>query len=84
MAAPVSNSQLNVFLPVVTLILGLTLFPPWKGVITSESLLYVTIETAHKLIMIWGMTAGAWSRGSIKLKIENPGLGEPELVHRFL
>ena len=27
-AAPVSNSQLNVFLPVVTLILGLTLFPP--------------------------------------------------------
>ncbi len=28
MAAPVSNSQLKVFLPVVTFILGLTLFPP--------------------------------------------------------
>jgi hypothetical protein len=39
MAAPVSKSQLKVLLPVVTLILGLTLFPPIKGVIISESLL---------------------------------------------
>ncbi len=39
MAAPVSNSQLNVFLPIVTLFLGLILFPLWKGVMISESLL---------------------------------------------
>ncbi len=41
------------------------------------------IETAHKLIISWGMTAGAWRRGSIKLKIENPGPGELELEHYF-
>ncbi len=34
------------------------------------------IETAHKLIISWGMTAGAWHRGCIKLRTENPGPGE--------
>ncbi len=38
-AAPVSNNQLNVFFPVVTFILGQILFPPWKGIMISESLL---------------------------------------------
>ncbi len=40
------------------------------------------METAHKLIIIWGMVAGAWSRGSIKLRTENPVPGETGLVHR--
>ncbi len=40
------------------------------------------METAHKLIISWGMTAGAWSRGSIKLSTENLGPGGPGSVHR--
>jgi len=41
------------------------------------------IETAHKLIISWGMMAGAWCRGSIKLSIEHPGPGEPGSEHHF-
>ncbi len=55
-AAPVSKSQLNVFSPMVTLILGQFLFPLKKGVITSESLLNVMMEMAHKLKISCGMT----------------------------
>ncbi len=71
MAAPVLKSQLKVISPVVTLILGC--FFPMKRHHDFTHLLQVAIETAHKLIIICGMTKGAWRRGSIKLRGENPG-----------
>jgi hypothetical protein len=51
-AAPVSNSQLKVFAPVVTFILGLVLLPPYKGVRISQILLQVAMEIVHKIIVI--------------------------------
>ncbi len=43
----------------------------------SHNLLQVAIKTAHRLIIIYSMTNGAWRRGSIMLRTENserPGL----------
>ncbi len=63
-ASLVSNNQENVLSPAFTLNLGVILSP---CVITSNSLMQVTIETAHKLRIICGMTWGVVMRDAMKL-----------------
>ena len=70
-AAPVSNSHEKVLSPTLMANLGLIL-SPLKGVIISNSLLQVAIETVHKLRINCGMTLGAWMRGVIRLFKEKP------------
>jgi len=69
--APVSNSQEKVFPPALAVTLGLIL-SPLKGVMWLKILLHVAIEIVHKFKISWGMTLGAFMRGSMKLFIEKP------------
>jgi hypothetical protein len=69
--APVSKSQEKVFPPALAVTLGLIL-SPLKGVIRLKILLHVAIEIVHKFKISFGMTLGAFMRGSMMLFIEKP------------